>query len=113
MCGRFTLRIAVEKLAPVFEFDADDAPQLPPRFNIAPAQPVATVAVVTGDRRCRLMRWGLIPPWAKDPAVGSRLINARAESLAEKPSFRSAFARRRCLILANGFHEWPRGAGLF
>jgi len=106
MCGRFTLRTPVEKL--MAAFGLEDLPELPLRYNIAPTQPVATVLVVTGGREFRPMRWGLIPSWAKDQKIGSRLINARSETVAEKPAFRSAFRHRRCLILADGFYEWQR-----
>ena len=83
-----------------------------PRFNIAPTQPIAavTASTKTSPPGFQFLRWGLIPSWAKDPAIGNRLINARAETLAEKPSFRAAFKRRRCLILADGFYEWQRQA---
>ncbi len=110
MCGRFTLRTPVEDLASFF--GVAEMPELTPRYNIAPTQPVATVLVLTGDRRFRLMRWGLIPPWAKDPSIGSRMINARAETIAQKPAFRSAFRHRRCLIMADGFYEWQRRGSL-
>ncbi len=84
--------------------------ELTPRYNIAPTQPVAAVRSPE-TKEVELLRWGLIPSWAKDMAIGSRLINARSETLLEKPSFRSAFARRRCLILADGFYEWYRPGG--
>ena len=110
MCGRFTLTTSPEELQAAFDWlkmppQADEAQPGGPRYNIAPTQPVA---VVPNDGRNRLdfFTWGLIPSWAKDPSLGSRLINARAETLAEKPAFRSAFRRRRCLILADGFYEW-------
>jgi putative SOS response-associated peptidase YedK len=80
-----------------------------PRYNIAPGQDVLCV-IRDGENRIEHLRWGLIPFWAKDPAIGNRLINARAETVAEKPSFRSAFAKRRCLVVADGFYEWrPEG----
>jgi putative SOS response-associated peptidase YedK len=104
MCGRFTLTVSPEQLRA--SFDGLTVPEdIQPRFNIAPSQPVA---VVPNDSRFQLdfYNWGLIPSWAKDPSIGNRMINARAETLAEKPSFRSAFRRRRCLILADGFYEW-------
>lgn len=78
-----------------------------PRYNVAPSQPVPVV--VPGPRALDMYRWGLIPYWAKDPGIGSKLINARAETLSEKPSFRVAFQRRRCLVLSSGFYEWDRG----
>jgi len=105
MCGRFTL---VSPFVAVAErFRAAVPAGLRPRYNIAPGQDVLCV-VADGARRIEPMRWGLIPSWAKDPAIGSRLINARAETLAEKPSFRRAFANRRCLVAADGFYEWRR-----
>ena len=79
-----------------------------PRFNIAPTQKVLTAVSDGSANRPRLMKWGLIPFWAKDPSIGNRMINARAETVAEKPSFRQAFRRRRCLVLADGFYEWRR-----
>lgn len=107
MCGRFTL---VSPFAAVAErFRASAPAELRPRYNIAPGQDILCV-VADRERRIEPMRWGLIPSWAKDPAIGNRLINARAETLAEKPSFRRAFARRRCLVAADGFYEW-RPAG--
>jgi len=104
MCGRFTLTADISTLQESFPFV--EMPQgMQPHFNIAPTQPVA---VVPNDGRNKLdfFVWGLIPSWAKDPNIGSRLINARAETLHEKPSFRTAFRRRRCLVLADGFYEW-------
>jgi len=83
---------------------------IPPRFNIAPSQPVAVVAN-DGQNHLDFFVWGLIPSWAKDPQIGNRLINARAETLAEKPAFRAAFRRRRCLVLADGFYEWRQDPG--
>jgi putative SOS response-associated peptidase YedK len=81
-----------------------------PRFNIAPSQDVFTVRMEQGAMRVECLRWGLVPFWAKDPAIGQHMINARAETLAEKPSFRQALRRRRCLIPASGFYEWQPGA---
>jgi putative SOS response-associated peptidase YedK len=86
-------------------------PELQPRYNIAPTQPVAVIRQRGSARELSLMRWGLIPSWAKDPAIGSRMINARAETVATKPSFRAAFKRRRCLIPADGFYEWQKRDG--
>jgi putative SOS response-associated peptidase YedK len=90
---------------------ADIPDDLPPRYNIAPSQPVAVIPN-TGDNALSMYKWGLIPSWSKDPAIGDRMINARAESLAEKPSFRNAYRRRRCLILADGFYEWKQNPGM-
>lgn len=104
MCGRFTLAsdpTAVQAAFPGIQA----AEQLVLRYNVAPSQAVAVVRN-DGLNRVELVRWGLIPFWAQDPAIGNRLINARAETLAEKPAFRTAFRRRRCLILADGFYEW-------
>ena len=109
MCGRFTLTEPdVGVLLETFSLTHPPEP-LPPRYNIAPTQAVATVVNENdGSRVLRLMRWGLIPSWAKDPSIGSRMINARSETLAEKPSFRNALKRRRCLIVADGFYEWQK-----
>lgn len=106
MCGRFTLTVSSEVLAEQFSLEA--VPPLEPRFNIAPTQAVAVVWLRPGRmaRELAILQWGLIPSWADDPAIGSRLINARAETVAEKPAFRSAFKHRRCLMLADGFYEW-------
>ncbi|OGQ91770.1 MAG: hypothetical protein A2289_12010 [Deltaproteobacteria bacterium RIFOXYA12_FULL_58_15] len=105
MCGRFTLSAPSEDLSSIFNVEVE---ALAPRYNIAPTQMVSAVRVVGGKRHLALLRWGLVPSWAKDPKVGARLINARAETVAEKPSFRSAFRRRRCLIVADGFYEWQK-----
>ena len=83
-------------------------PELTPRYNIAPTQEVAAVRQGEQGRELSMLKWGLVPSWAKDPGIGARMINARAESVADKPSFRSAFKRRRCLILADGFYEWKK-----
>lgn len=106
MCGRFTLSAPAEVL--VAEFGLDQAPlALPPRYNVAPSQGVAALRRgADGRRRLELLRWGLIPTWARDASLGNRLINARAESAASKPAFREAFRHRRALVLANGFYEW-------
>lgn len=110
MCGRFSLTTPTEGLRALFGFD--ELPNLPPRYNIAPTQDVAAVRLAGTDPRptFTLFRWGLIPAWAKDPSIGSRMINARAETVAEKPAFRNAFRRRRCLIPADGFYEWEKRA---
>ena len=108
MCGRFTLFEADKVLSK--EFGVSGVPPLSPRYNIAPSQPVAAVRAASAGagRELVLLRWGLIPSWSKDPSIGNRLINARAETVREKPSFRGAFRRHRCLIPANGFYEWQR-----
>ena|SRR5215211_4708442 len=110
MCGRYTLRTPVEKLAKEFGLE-DSSVDLPPNYNVAPTQGVAAVLAENGHRRLEVLRWGLIPPWADDPQIGSRMINARAETAHEKPSFRRAFRERRCLIPADGFYEWKRTNG--
>jgi putative SOS response-associated peptidase YedK len=105
MCGRFALIVDASVLADVF--DVDPPHDFEPRFNIAPTQNIPIVR--TGKeqtRECEMVRWGLIPPWAKDMTIGAKMINARAETVAEKPSFRAAVKRRRCLVPANGFYEW-------
>ena len=106
MCGRYSLTADPGELARRFEF-AGDWRGLEPRYNIAPTQQV--LAVVGGDtRHAGLMRWGLIPHWAKERKSGRPLINARAETVGDRPTFRAAFRRRRCLVLADGFYEWQR-----
>ena len=106
MCGRFTLT-QPELLAEHFGVHIDPVP--PPRYNIAPSQPVGVI-LKRGDHppEYRLQQWGLIPAWARDAAIGNRLINARVETAHEKPSFRDAFKRRRCLIPVDGFYEWKK-----
>jgi putative SOS response-associated peptidase YedK len=106
MCGRYTLSTNAQVLADLFRLE--EALALPPRYNIAPTQDVAIVRSETegGGRRLSLAHWGLIPSWAKDRGLGARMINARADTAAEKPAFRAAFKSRRCLIPADGFFEW-------
>ncbi len=106
MCGRYALTTSISELQSRFGF-VMDSPAPPPRYNIAPAQPALTV-INDGERRGEMMRWGLVPPWAKDIKVGSRVINAVGETAAARPAFRSAFRRQRCLVLADGFYEWRR-----
>ena len=109
MCGRYSLIADLEDLARRFDFFSDQL-ALEAGYNIAPTQQVLTV--VGGEtRRGGLMRWGLIPHWAKNASIGSRMINARAETVAEKPAFREAVRRRRCLVLADGFYEWQKTGG--
>ncbi|MGF1537796.1 MAG: SOS response-associated peptidase [Elainellaceae cyanobacterium] len=103
MCGRFTLTASGKTISQAF--DLNSTPNVEPRYNIAPSQPVLAVTV-NGSRQVSTFRWGLVPFWAKDPKIGYRLINARSETVAEKPAFRQAFARRRCIIVADGFYEW-------
>lgn len=109
MCGRYSLKADISQLALRFEFAADDVVH-EPAYNIAPTQQVLTVTN-DGERKAEHMRWGLIPSWAKDAKIGYRMINARGETVAEKPSFRTALRKRRCLILADGFYEWQKLGG--
>ena len=107
MCGRFSQGVPSEALWEQFQLFGE--PVVVPRYNIAPTQPVAAVRInAGGERELVMLRWGLIPSWAKDMAMGARMINARAETVAEKPSFRSALKSRRCLIAADGFYEWRK-----
>ncbi len=108
MCGRYTLSSPGEVVAEVF--DLVDVPEVLPRYNLAPTQEAAVVRVPApgAPRQLARLRWGLIPAWAKDPAIGNRMINARAESAGEKPAYRDSFRRRRCLVPADGFYEWKR-----
>jgi len=116
MCGRFTLRTPLTVLIEHFDLDARGDRQLPlftARYNIAPTQDILVVRhdPADGRRSAAMLRWGLIPSWSKDPGGGPPQINARSETLAEKPTFRTAYRRRRCLIPADGFYEWQPGAG--
>ena len=106
MCGRFTLISNISELQLRFGFAMEPA-EVQPRYNIAPTQQVLAV-VNDGERRGEMMRWGLVPSWAKDVKIGNRMINAVSETAATKPAFRSAFRRRRCLVLADGFFEWRK-----
>jgi putative SOS response-associated peptidase YedK len=124
MCGRFLIYALGRDVAELFGLP--DVPSFPPRYNVAPTQTVPVVRQTPEGRAAANMRWGLIPSWAKDPSIGNRSINARCETAATKPSFRSAFKHRRCLVPANGFYEWkaarprkqpfvvrPKSEGLF
>lgn len=110
MCGRFTLRAPASVIAE--EFGLFDVAPFDARYNIAPTQPVAVVRRTAQSavpaRELAWLRWGLIPSWADDPSIGNRLINARSETVAEKPAFRVALRRRRCLVVADGFYEWQK-----
>jgi putative SOS response-associated peptidase YedK len=109
MCGRFTLTASPEEVAELLGLD--DLEPFPPRYNIAPTQPILSVVRgPAGGRRAVLVRWGLVPSWVKDPSSFSLLINARSESAPQKPSFRNAMRHRRTLIPASGFFEWHRPA---
>jgi putative SOS response-associated peptidase YedK len=106
MCGRFVRKSTLEQIADAFDLDIAGAEfDLAPSFNIAPGQQVAAV-VFDGRRKLKRFRWGLIPSWAKDEKIGYKMINARAETVAEKPGFRQAFSQRRCIVVADGFYEW-------
>lgn len=110
MCGRFAFWSPTEAAATLFNFEP--AFDVPPRYNVAPTLDVAAVrGNEGGERELVMLRWGLVPFWAKDAAIGNRMINARAETLAEKPAFREAYRKRRCLILADGFYEWRTEGG--
>jgi putative SOS response-associated peptidase YedK len=119
MCGRYTSTSTVSDLANLFEVEEVRVEPMPPRYNVAPTLQVYAVALrrspddrKTGEKGPRralgAFRWGLVPSWAKDPSVGARMINARSEGITEKPAFRAAIARRRCLIPADAFYEWQR-----
>ena len=104
MCGLFVITTPPEALRRVFGYA--EQPNFPPRFNVAPTQPVPVIIIENGVRQFRLMRWGLLPAWVKDPRQFSLVINARSETLLEKPAFKHAIKRRRCLIPADGYYEW-------
>jgi len=104
MCGRFVITSPPAALRQIFGYI--EQPNFPPRHNIAPTQPIPVVILENGVRHFRLMRWGLLPAWVKDPRQFTLLINARSETLLEKPAFRNAMKRRRCLIPADGYYEW-------
>jgi putative SOS response-associated peptidase YedK len=115
MCGRYTSTTAASVLADVFGVDEIKTEELPPRFNVAPSQPVYAVAerrpgqeAGTASRQLGTFQWGLVPGWAKDPSGGARMINARAETVATRPAYRDALVRRRCIIPADAFYEWQK-----
>src|SRR5437588_7515363 len=108
MCGRYSITTAPEAMRRLFAYP--EQPNFPPRFNIAPTQPVPIVRLYEGRRQFALVRWGLIPSWVKDPRRFALLHVARGESVNEKPAFRNAMKRRRCLVPADGFYEWKRTA---
>jgi putative SOS response-associated peptidase YedK len=106
------LRLLLPHEAVVRLFGLPAAPEVEPRWNIAPTQFVATVREAGGPRELAMLYWGLVPSWAKEKSIGARMINARSETLTDKPSFRSAFQRRRCLVLADGWYEWQRAGAV-
>lgn len=106
MCGRFTQRSPSKKI--VEKFKVEDVPPLLERYNVAPTQRVLGIRKSEGTREAAFFKWGLVPSWAKDAAIGNKLINARGETVTEKPSFRDAFRSRRILVPAEGFYEWAR-----
>ena len=109
MCGRYTITSAPEAIRNLFRYVGQ--PNFPPRYNVAPTQPIPVVRLNDGQRQFLLMRWGLLPSWVKDPKTFTLLINARGESVCDKPAFRNAMKRRRCLIPADGFYEWKGEGG--
>ncbi len=112
MCGRVVSTSTVDQLVDWLRIDDVVAPELPPSWNVAPGRDLYSVARTrSGARRLGLMRWGLVPSWSADPATGPRPINARAESLLDRPAFADALVRRRCLVPVDGFYEWERLAG--
>jgi putative SOS response-associated peptidase YedK len=111
MCGRYTLHTEKEALAERFDFDPAALAAQPPRYNIAPTQNVLTLRAAGGAREPRLMRWGLVPPFAQEIGAQALMINARIETLAEKPAFRDSLRAKRCLVLADAFYEWQAGSG--
>ena len=111
MCGRFAFYSPAEATAALFGVECSS--ELKPRYNIAPTQFIAAIRRdAEGQAELAEFRWGLVPFWAKDPSIGNRMINARAETVAEKPSFRAAYRQRRCLVLADGFYEWHTEGGV-
>jgi putative SOS response-associated peptidase YedK len=108
MCGRYSLTAPGDVVAEIFGLV--DVPELRPRWNIAPTQQAAVIRQGDDGRRLDLLKWGLVPFWAKDAAIGSRMINARSETVAEKPSFKHALKSRRCIVPADGFYEWQKTA---
>ena len=107
MCGRYTIVLTPEELHAIFLYL--ERPNFPARYNVAPTQPIPVVRLMNGERHFALVRWGLLPSWVKDPKAFPLLINARGETVTEKPAFKAAMKRRRCLIPADGFYEWKAG----
>ena len=107
MCGRYLIVSSPAAIRALFGYP--ELPNFPPRYNVAPTQPIPIVRMWQGQRQFTLVRWGLLPPWVKDPKMFTLLINARADTMLDKPSFRPPMLRRRCLISADGFYEWKAG----
>jgi putative SOS response-associated peptidase YedK len=110
MCGRFTLTVDINAIGKAFNVSVPPSLQSAPRYNIAPTQNVVSI-LSNGTAQLDLLRWGLIPSWSKDESIGSKMINARAETLAEKPSFKRLLNAKRCLVVADGFYEWRKEQG--
>lgn len=110
MCGRFTLFINTKLLGEWFNIINIEDLIIKPRYNIAPSQDIVAVVASDDGNRAGMLRWGLVPVWAKDTSIGYKMINARAETVDEKPSYRRLLSRRRCLIPASGFYEWQKSA---
>ena len=111
MCGRYSITTPLESVRRLFDAEGE-VPAFRPRYNATPRSEMPVVRLEAGVRRIALLRWGLVPGWAKDPAIGDKLIHARAETVAEKPSFNAAYRARRCLVVADGFYEWRRDGRL-
>jgi putative SOS response-associated peptidase YedK len=111
MCGRFVSTAPPEEIAKYFDAEPPEGPKLEPSFNIAPTNDVYAVLTAGGERRVEALHWGLVPFWAKNPSVGSKMINARAETLATKNAYRNAYKKKRCIIPADGFYEWAKVPG--
>jgi len=111
MCGRYTQISSPQKISKEFKVPFNITPKFHPAYNIAPSQPVLALLVENNNQKFDFVNWGLIPSWAKDPAIGNRMINARAETISEKPSYRGPFKHSRCLVIADGFYEWKKGPG--
>ena len=109
MCGRYLITTPVEAIRQIFQ--VDQRPNLAPRYNVAPTQSVPIVRRGASGRELVTVRWGLVPFWAKDLKIGAKMINAKAETVAEKPAFRDGYRRKRCLVLADGFYEWKKIEG--
>ena len=111
MCGRYASSRGAAELAAHFAVDEPPQDELVPSYNVAPTDPVPVVLERSGVRRLKVVRWGLVPSWAKDAKGAARLINARSETIADKPAFRAAYQRRRCLVPADGYYEWQNDGG--